>query len=406
MRLVHAVLSIWFALVLVSTAFAQDNALLSPKSYRGLLSPAEYRALLEDSKNDVAEADENGKTALHYAAELGNAPILKILVTAGADLEHTDKLGNSALHTAVLAAKQSNAIALQNLGVDVNVRNNDGETAIIVLMKRYDEIAKRAKGSAKLPGMIEALIEARPDLTIADNSGKTALDYAEFIGKGEFFTEVAASADVPLTEPAKPMQPKNSKPLGVEFEIKEFPDVAMKILSGKPFRFDEISQPVVGGVAYWFMENCRTAVGTADKIELLDFVKSVYLGTMGGVAYADPDLGKAISSQHAYLARFTAGIVGAQQFGCSRETTQILEYILESIRFNKRGTTAGGVSPFIESCSRRHGGAKCECLLSQGIAIEGSLANTVYTADTLKRLMEKNPFVVLGILAQCGISEY
>lgn len=406
MRLVHTLLFAWFGLTLNGMAFGQENALISPKSYRGLLSPAEYGALLKDPSNDITEVDENGQTALHYAAALGNAPILKILVTAGADLDHTDLLGNSALHTAVLAAKQSNAIALQNLGVDINLRNKDGETAIVMLMKRYDEIAKRAKGRGKLPGMIDALIEAQPDLSIADNSGKTALDYAQLNGSDEYFIRVAASAGVPLTGPSTSAKAKKSKPLAVSLEVREFPDVATKILSGKPFQFDEVSQPVVGGVAYWFMENCQTAVGAADKIELLDFVKAVYLGTMGGTAYADQDLGNAISSQHAYLARFTAGIAGAQQLGCLSETTQILEYILESIRYNKRGTAEGGVAPFIESCSRRHGGPKCECLLSQGIAIEGSLANTVYTTDTLKRLMERNPFIVLGILAQCGISEY
>lgn len=42
---------------------------------------------------DINASDENGKTALHYAAELGNAANVQFLLSSGAEANATDSNG-------------------------------------------------------------------------------------------------------------------------------------------------------------------------------------------------------------------------------------------------------------------------------------------------------------------------
>lgn len=389
-------------------AMAEDNRLLSKQSYFGNLSPSEYGELLKDPVNDPKGVDSDGRAALHYAALYGGAPIINLLGKEGVDTNLADAQGNTALHLAVETGKKANILALQRLGVDPDIQNAAGETPLIHLLKNYEDIRSRlrggeAKGSLWLS--VDALMAAHPRLDLKDKSGRTALDYATDLGYSDSFYEsaLAQGLDPVGTDTTGTV----AEPLDLPFQIEGFQQVADRILSGRPFRFDDISQPVTAGAAAWFMENCSTTLSTGDRLELVDFIKAVNVGMIGGTAYADPDIGNAIASQQAYGARYVAGAYGAQAFGCQGEdTSRILEYIRDSIRFNKQGSGGQGGATFVKTCSSRHGEAACNCLLSQGIAIDANLANTPYSADTMFSLSEKNPFVAVLMMAQCGVTDY
>ena len=60
------------------------------------------RSLVE-SKANVHQTDNNGVTALHWAAHKGHLPVVKYLVTEGqANVDQADNHGRTALHLAVV----------------------------------------------------------------------------------------------------------------------------------------------------------------------------------------------------------------------------------------------------------------------------------------------------------------
>ena len=96
----------------------------------------------------------------------GQAKIDKFCAKYGSDVEATDKIGNTLLHTAVLYDEIEVVKFLVSKGADVNARNEDGRTPLHML----------AAGKGKFA---EALVSAGADVNAQDNSGKTPLDLAK-----------------------------------------------------------------------------------------------------------------------------------------------------------------------------------------------------------------------------------
>src|SRR6516165_12613602 len=72
---------------------------------------AQVRELVVNDGNPN-QADEDGRTGLHYAAMNGNLTIIAILIKASAKLDVKDKLGNTPLH---LAAERNQPDVVQLL---------------------------------------------------------------------------------------------------------------------------------------------------------------------------------------------------------------------------------------------------------------------------------------------------
>jgi ankyrin repeat protein len=95
---------------------------------------------------DSETADDQGKTALIWAAAAGHTATVKTLLANGADPKNTDKQGKSAL---IWAAEWDHIPAVQALlmsGADVNHKANDGTTALA---------AAKNKGDAQLVALLE-----------------------------------------------------------------------------------------------------------------------------------------------------------------------------------------------------------------------------------------------------------
>lgn len=88
---------------------------------------------------DVDSVDEDGRTALHFAAGLGSEPCIDLLANAGADIDRRDGRGGlTALHMAAGYARPGAVRKLVELGADAEAVDGRGKTAL--------ELAKEVLG--------------------------------------------------------------------------------------------------------------------------------------------------------------------------------------------------------------------------------------------------------------------
>lgn len=69
-----------------------------------------------------------GKSALHAAAERGNAEYIKILLERGADINIQNEEGYTPLMKAIYRENPETVKLLLDNGADVNIKTNNGET--------------------------------------------------------------------------------------------------------------------------------------------------------------------------------------------------------------------------------------------------------------------------------------
>jgi ankyrin repeat protein len=183
------------ALLLITLPAAASGPLVDAAS-RG--DADTVRALLRDGA-DVSEAQGDGMTALHWAADTGNADIADMLIFAGSNLEAGTRIGNyTPLHIASRRGHADVVSALIAAGADVAaVTTNSGATAlhlaaasgdvatVTVLItggadveaveSRWGQTPLVFAAAANRAAVIEVLLDAGADITATSSYFDTAI---------------------------------------------------------------------------------------------------------------------------------------------------------------------------------------------------------------------------------------
>lgn len=99
--------------------------------------------------------------------------MIDLLLSKGANPKATDVNGNNTLHLAIVSKKSTQKanetilLKLLSLGLDINAKNNDGETAIFLAFKHYEY--DKAK----------VLAQNGADFSIENNKGQTIMSISE-----------------------------------------------------------------------------------------------------------------------------------------------------------------------------------------------------------------------------------
>ncbi|HXI31348.1 MAG TPA: ankyrin repeat domain-containing protein [Vicinamibacterales bacterium] len=135
---------------------------------------AAVRTLLKQAA-DVSAARGDGTTALHVAAQRNDAELASLLITAGANLRATTRLGGyTPLHLASQNGATAVIKALAAAGADVNARTSTGATPLMFAA---------ASGSADA---VTTLVELSADPNAVESAnGQTALMFAAALDRAD-----------------------------------------------------------------------------------------------------------------------------------------------------------------------------------------------------------------------------
>ena len=105
---------------------------------------SEVSQLLASGAN-VNVGDNQGKTALMWAAETGQADLVNVLIRAGANVNGRDVFGWTALISASYEGRTDCVHLLLQNGADINARDKDSKTAL--RRARSNEVAQLLRES-------------------------------------------------------------------------------------------------------------------------------------------------------------------------------------------------------------------------------------------------------------------
>uniref|UniRef100_K3XBW9 Uncharacterized protein n=1 Tax=Globisporangium ultimum (strain ATCC 200006 / CBS 805.95 / DAOM BR144) TaxID=431595 RepID=K3XBW9_GLOUD len=116
----------------------------------------DVRKVLADSKTYV-DGKIDGRTALSYVAEAGNAEVVQLLLDRGADINEKDKYGRSPLSHAAQAGKAEIVQLLLDRGADITEKDNYGRSPLRIA-------AQAGKAEVGHINIVTTLIDAGADV--------------------------------------------------------------------------------------------------------------------------------------------------------------------------------------------------------------------------------------------------
>lgn len=158
-------------------------------------APLELVKYALDFGADVNIKDNKGMTPLFYAIEHRDKSIFNLLVRHGGDVNIIDKNGNTLLHHAVSNRDNTNVVSniifLIKKGVNINSKNNKGDTPLHTASNFMRISAKIACGTST-PEAIELLVKNGANIKIKNKEGNTPLHVAmECFERSNKYTEAS-----------------------------------------------------------------------------------------------------------------------------------------------------------------------------------------------------------------------
>lgn len=119
------------------------------------------------NKNDPNSSDDNGETALDYAAQFADARMANALIFYGADVNARDPFGNTALHWAAQRGAIDVIQLLLTAKSVVDAQNKQGVTPLMMAAKSGQAAASRL------------LLKSGADPKKQDFTGRDAIGWAD-----------------------------------------------------------------------------------------------------------------------------------------------------------------------------------------------------------------------------------
>ena len=153
------------------------------KAYLGLSGLTFNQVLASTRRSDIDKSDYQGRTVLSWAAARGDSQVVGKLLTCGAHPEKISMWGYSPLHLAV-EADLSTAEMLLDARPDVNIADDFGAIPMHYIISRTSSLIKR-------------MVDLGADIEKRDSSGNTPLLYACRSGQAYAVKELLAwAADI------------------------------------------------------------------------------------------------------------------------------------------------------------------------------------------------------------------
>jgi ankyrin repeat protein len=129
--------------------------------------------LLLDKGANINQQDNNGKTALHIAAQYGETKVVELLLDRNANIDQQDNNGKTALHIAAECGETEVVKLLLDRNANIDQPDNNGKTALHIAAECGET------------EVVKLLLDRNANIDQPDNNGKTALHIAAQYGETE-----------------------------------------------------------------------------------------------------------------------------------------------------------------------------------------------------------------------------
>jgi len=148
------------------------------------------KQLLAENPDQVNNATQEGRTALHIAVYRGQVNMVELLLAHKADLRAKDNYGRTPLHEAIVSGSKDVVGLLLARKADVNARDKQGGTPLHWAVGR-DNTA-----------LVMLLLVYKPDINARDGKGHTPLDVASRLELADLLRQHGAKSGEELARMA------------------------------------------------------------------------------------------------------------------------------------------------------------------------------------------------------------
>ena len=155
------------------------------------------------SHEEINCSDSRGNTALNWAAQRRRPGLVRLLLEHGADPNHCDKRGFSALHNAAPRGDSTSTSYLLKYGAIVDARTSHDSTP---LMLTFSDLLSGLRNAALT--CVQCLIDAGANVNTQDAQGATPLGFASQYGSipaVKFLLSNGAEIDRPANDGETPL---------------------------------------------------------------------------------------------------------------------------------------------------------------------------------------------------------